>query len=967
MLALSRRRLLMLAGVGGLSIPLAAVPAFAKTADPVAAVYRRVLLAHTRWVQAQDDTALGPMVVLGNAVLLGMPDYDAELAGVDAATLRAKTVAAVARHAATNKLGGGDEWGQRLSPDSTAVLYFVLAARLLWSDLDPATRERVQRIAEGQAAYAYQLNAGNDPLSGEWGPNGIDGGWQGDSKLGEMGVYAQALAPGMAWSADAATTKAWRARFRFWAGNASALPAADRANPAVVDGEQVDRLTSAHNVHDAFFVERDGVFDPDAQAELWRTAGRSAIHFLVAKRPIPEVLTRQPNGEQLWRTLRLLATASGEPLQPMGPKHLHRYARSVLPLAFLAQVQGDRDAARAEADLAERLLPWVQQAPANRLTKVDDQQKDEAEARAEIAVAYLLHMLRPLPVLPASRDEFFSRAAGTRDFGTAGLTVHQSTAALAAAVTKPEFARLLWLPDHDTELVDPRVSAFLPTGAVPTGHWTRAYTGSRDGIQATATVFALAGGYAGFATLPSGAVVYAQAGVSGEGGLVLGNTGTRTFTYAGGRAELRNELTGDITFTARPARYVRMLGREPATAEGYALWSFAVLDVTGADLAQGAMPTASSQDPWNPTRHATDGNPHTRWAVDPEERGRADSWLAVDLGTAVQVAGVRIAWDAAYGKKFLIQTSTDGQSWTDAATVPQTRSVARWVGIDGRAGLVAHGGDGKISVTGTSVGVTAPLVEGYPGGHSKLAGAAARIMPAADGLAVSDADGFLSVFNLTARPVRDAVVRLPSRHALYLGEQVLTQDGVEWKVSLDGGTARVEAPRFTVAGDPPKGTRFVVRDSHHVTVTAPAGRRVVVTLRRGDRADTVRVPAGKSRDVTISGGPLTPTADLARGRTTFPTSPLPAGMTSPNRAVDGDPATSWRPGAAGRMVVDLGAVTPVSAVRLRWSKGRRRPHQLEASTDGHTYETLGAQARYVAVVVEGWRPGDAEVTELSVT
>ncbi|OJF15256.1 discoidin domain-containing protein [Couchioplanes caeruleus] len=987
MFALSRRRLLALAGIGGLTGTVASAPAVAAPArgDSVAKIYREVLHVHTRWVEEQWDPAIGAYkaadfrfaAVLGNAVLLGMKDYDSRLAGVDAATLRARTVATIKRCAASNQLAGGTEWGRRLLGDSTVELYLVLAARLLWTDLDPATQGNVQRIAEGQAAYAYQLNAGNDPMSGDWGPNGTDGGWRGDTKLAEMGVLVEALAPGIAWTTDAQSAAAWRARLRFWATNASALPEADRANPTVLDGERIDRLSSAHNLHDTFIVERHKSADPHHQAELWRTAGRAAIHFLIAGRKVPEVLTRQPNGDQLWRTLRLLASDAGEPVQPMAADRYHLYGRDVLPLAFLAQVLGDRDAARAEADLAERLMPYLRFAPAYRLTKFGGEEKHEPEARAELAIAYLFHKLRTTPVPPVTREQFFRRAAGTRDFGgDVGLTAHQSATAFAAAVTKPDFVTFLWQPNHDHWLVDTRVPAFLPARVTPSSHWTKAYRKIRDGVDATATVLAVNGGYAGFTTLPTGTVVYASTGLPGEGGLTLftfampgipGLDGARTFTFAGGRAELPDEMIGDITFTPRKARYVRMLGREPATPDGYALWSFAVLDVTGADLAQGAMPTASSSDPYSPSRHATDGNPQTRWAVAPEERGRADSWIAVDLGSAVRVAGARIAWDAAYGRRFAIQTSTDGVTWTDAAEVPQTRTAARWVGIDGRAGIVTHGGDGRITVTATEVRAPAPIIEGYAGGRTNLARAAARTLPTAKGLSVSDADGHLSVFNLSAAAARDVTVRLPARRTLYRGEQVLTKWGLEWTVSLDGGTARVEPPRFTLAGDPPPGTRFLVRDSHHLTVTAPATRRAVVTLRKGTWSETVRVPAGKSRSVSVPGAPVTPTADLARGRTTFPTSPLPPGMTSPHRAVDGDPATSWRPGAAGRMVVDLGSVTAVAKVRLTWTRGRRRPHRLEASPDGRVYGPLGARARYVAVVVEGWRPGDAELVHLAIT
>ena len=992
MFALSRRQLLTLAGVGGFSGALTlpevagAAPATGSAAsDPVADIYRELLHVHTRWVEEQWDTSIGAyraddfrfVAVLGNAVLLGMPDYDARLADVNAATLRAKTLATIQRYAATNRLAGGTEWGRQLFWDSTFELYFVLAARLMWDDLDAQTRLNVQQIAVGQASYAYGLGAYDDPLSGGWSPNGISGGWLGDTKLEEMGVYAQAIAPGLAWAGNDDAAEDWRERFLLWATNASALPVADRANPAVVDGERIDQRTTAHNLYDTFIVENHESTNPHYQAELWRTAGRAAIHFLTAGQPLPEVLTRQPNGQQLWATLRLLASDAGEPVMPMVADRYHLYGRDILPLAFLAQVQGDRDAARAEADLAERLMPYLRYEPKYRLAKFSGEEKYEPEARAELAISYLFHRHRKQPVEPVSRAEFFRNASGTRDFGPdVGLTAHQSPGAFAAAVTKAGFVNFLWQPGHDNWLIDTREPSFLPAGVTAAQRWTKAYAKCRDGMDATATVIAVGGGRAGFTTLPTGTVVYASTGLAGEGGLTLFNaympgvpglSGSRSFSTPDGPVVLGEQGDGDITFPPRDARWVRMLGREPGTEYGYSIYTFSVLDQAGADLAQGAMPTASSEDVWNPARNATDGNPETRWAVAREERGRVDSWLAVDLGSAVPVAGVRIDWEAAYGKKFVIQTSTDGLTWTNAAAVPETRATKGWVGIDGRAGIVTHGTTRAIVVSATSVAAPAPIIEGYAGRSKDLAAAAARTLPTADGLLISDADGYLSIFNLEPDPVRGATVRLPSARRLYRGTQVARGGGLEWPVDLAGGRARVEPPRFMLDDNVPDGTRFEVADSHHLKITAPAGRKVVATVRSGAWSAKVQVRAGRSRRLVMPGAPATPTSDLARGRTTFPTSPLPAGMTSPARAVDGDPRTAWRPGESGRMVVDLGAVVPVGSVRPTWSRGHRRPWRIEASKDGLTYTTLGEQARYVALVVEGWRPGDAELVDLAVT
>jgi hypothetical protein len=221
---------------------------------------------------------------------------------------------------------------------------------------------------------------------------------------------------------------------------------------------------------------------------------------------------------------------------------------------------------------------------------------------------------------------------------------------------------------------------------------------------------------------------------------------------------------------------------------------------------------------------------------------------------------------------------------------------------------------------------------------------------------------------------------LPSRGRLYRGTQIVQSGGLEWTVTQAAGTARVESPCFTVEGTPPEDTRFTVADSRHVTVIAPERAAVNVSVRSGSWRTAVRLAPGQARTLAAP-GPVTPTADLARGRTTFPTSPLPAGMTAPDRAVDGDPRTAWRPGPYGRMVVDLDMICDVSTVRLVWTGGWICPVRIESSTDGMTYAPLDrlpqpdriattvvdVVARYVAITVVGWRPGDAELIELAVT
>ncbi|GGM38823.1 chitosanase [Dactylosporangium sucinum] len=94
-----------------------------------------------------------------------------------------------------------------------------------------------------------------------------------------------------------------------------------------------------------------------------------------------------------------------------------------------------------------------------------------------------------------------------------------------------------------------------------------------------------------------------------------------------------------------------------------------VLVMRGADaatetlLSQGRPATSSSVESASlGAAQAFDGNGGTRWGslegVDPQ-------WIRVDLGATYAITHVNLAWEAAYGKAYRIQTSPDGNAWTD--------------------------------------------------------------------------------------------------------------------------------------------------------------------------------------------------------------------------------------------------------------------------------------------------------------
>lgn len=1032
----SRRRFTHLVGLTGAAVALpltsGALPTAAAAPAPAhapagpgetAETYHRVLLNHTRWSETQWDATAGHYtakdfgfaVVLGHAVLLTRGAYDAEKAGVDQETLRTRTLATIKHFAASNRLTGGTEWGRTLFFDTTFQLYFVLAARLLWDQLDDETRGHVDTIAREQAQFTTALGTADDPGSGSWTPHGLTGGFEGDTKLEEMGVYAQSLAPGLAWAADDPRHADWSAAYGRWSRNEAGLPAADLANPARVDGVAVSGNT-AQNLYDTFIVENHGSFGPHYQQELWRTSARNAAHFIVAGRPLPEVLTAQPNAGPLWTTLLGFLSDAGEPLMPMVADREHLYGRDVIPLAYLAQVLRDPAAARAEAALAERLEAYQAYPPVYRMAKFSGEAKYEPEARAEIAISFLLHEWRARtgrPVTPLSDRQLFARATAATDYGTGpGLLAHQSAGAWAAAVSKPGFTKFAWQPAHDDWLfkVSGPTPMFLPdTGAAVRTRDTVAYHAARDGFTGTASLFTLDAGFAGMTTLPSGSVVYATSGTGpGEGHVevhnltmpgVAGLDGGRSYTAAEGGATVASQdsapaptgsgRTDELTFDSVRFRHLRMLGVRPDPVYGYSLYAFEARDgAAGDDLAQTGRATASSADTGKEAALAVDGKAETRWAVSRADRGRADSWLAVDLGEAKDVDRVTLRWEAAAGRAYVVQGSPDGAEWTDLVGYPRPdlTSEGGWLSVDGRAGFVVRGAANPLAVYGDTIVLSdgpaeGLLVEGVlepdPG---RLRAASARTAPRTGDPRVraSDLDGHLSLFNLSGDRV-GTVVALPQDRGelrLYRGTQTVTADGTAYRAELDAAQAVLEPSRMTVrnasGGRVPEGLRIEVTDGATLRLTGPScglvveahGRRTHVTLR-----------SGRTRDLTLPGATPWPLDDAALGRPAFPNAPRPEGMSDPAAAVDGDEHTAWTPGPDGRMVVDLGAVRKLRAVEVTWA-GKVPAALVEAGVDGRTYRDLGAlpgrgrhavlrtdaEARYVALSVRNSPRGTAVVS-----
>lgn len=90
-----------------------------------------------------------------------------------------------------------------------------------------------------------------------------------------------------------------------------------------------------------------------------------------------------------------------------------------------------------------------------------------------------------------------------------------------------------------------------------------------------------------------------------------------------------------------------------------------------------------------PAENVIDGDLNTRWSsefADPQ-------WIALDLGAPKSMSRVELIWEAAYGKAYAIQVSTDGQTWKDVYSTKSSRgnrdevrfpaATARYIRLNG--------------------------------------------------------------------------------------------------------------------------------------------------------------------------------------------------------------------------------------------------------------------------------------------
>ncbi|RFM32479.1 cellulase family glycosylhydrolase [Chitinophaga silvisoli] len=189
------------------------------------------------------------------------------------------------------------------------------------------------------------------------------------------------------------------------------------------------------------------------------------------------------------------------------------------------------------------------------------------------------------------------------------------------------------------------------------------------------------------------------------------NANWTTLKDVQGNTSLSNEYTG----LSGTGRFIRVYGTVRGTIYGYSIYELEVYGTLAntANLALNKTVTTSSVEAAGlEGNYAVDGNTATRWSAtlyaDPQ-------WITVDLGNTYLVSEVKLSWEAAYAKDYLVQVSADNTNWITVKTISGNTSL-----VNDHTGLSASGRYVRIYGTarGSAYGYSIYELEVYGTGNS---------------------------------------------------------------------------------------------------------------------------------------------------------------------------------------------------------------------------------------------------------
>lgn len=305
------------------------------------------------------------------------------------------------------------------------------------------------------------------------------------------------------------------------------------------------------------------------------------------------------------------------------------------------------------------------------------------------------------------------------------------------------------------------------------------------------------------------------------------------------------------------------------------------------NLALNKPVTASStENAGLPASGAVDGNTATRWSSvhsDPQ-------WIYVDLGATYSVNRVKITWETALGRDYLVQIGSSTSSWTTLRTVTGNTSL-----VNDHTGL---SGSGRyVRIYGTARGTQ----WGYSIFELEVYGSGGNTAP-------------------TANAGSDRSITLPT-NSITINGSGTDSDGTISSYSW----SRVSGPNTpTLTG----------ATTANLTASNLIAGTYVFRLTVTDNGGAI---ATDDVSVVVNSAP----SNLALNKPVTVSSTENAG-TPGSAAVDGNAGTRWSSAFADPqwIYVDLGASYSINRVKITWEAAYGRDYRVEVSSNASTWTLL---------------------------
>ena len=325
-----------------------------------------------------------------------------------------------------------------------------------------------------------------------------------------------------------------------------------------------------------------------------------------------------------------------------------------------------------------------------------------------------------------------------------------------------------------------------------------------------------------------------------------------------------------------------------------------------ANLALNKPAAASTSFTGLPASNATDGNPSSRWSSQYSD----NEWLYVDLGSAYTIDRVVLRWEAAYGRGYQLQVSSNASMWSDVYSTSTgageveditlaAPALGRYVRLLGTQRATVYGYSlYELEVYGGPAVNHAPVVSSLGKGTTQDTPLPFVAGDFTGAFADPDVGDSLQTIKITSLP----------------GHGTLTLNSTAVSVSQEITVAQIGTLSYMPAGGYTGSDSFQWNGSDGSLYAASAA----------------------AVNLSISA----PAANLALNKPVVASTSHP-GFPAAN-ATDGDTSSRWSSEFSDSqwLYVDLGAVYTIRQIVLRWEAAYGKGYQLQVSNDASTWSDV---------------------------